>query len=219
MGECDLDLPKNLQQNLCYRNLVDMIDFEDIDSNKKIFLSEKRKVNFEEIWGTSKLIPLQKIAVIQKGKSITKAKTKQGKIPVIAGGQSPAYYHNESNREGNDIIVSASGAYAGFINYFDSPIFASDCNTIQSINENEVPTKLIFHILKSIQKDIYELQRGQAQPHVYGDDLEKIKIPIIEKGKQQVIINKINEIETKAKTIVVKNLEAEIKKIILTHIS
>jgi len=218
LGEYDLDLPKNLQQNLGYRNLVDMIDFEDIDSNKKIFLSEKRKVNFEEIWGTSKLTPLQKIAVIQKGKSITKAKTKQGKIPVIAGGQSPAYYHNESNREGNIITVSASGAYAGFVNYFDMPIFASDCNTILSTNEHEFPTKLIFHILKSIQKDIYELQRGQAQPHVYGDDLEKIKIPIIEKGKQQVIIDKINEIETKAKTIVVKNLESEIKKIILKHI-
>lgn len=218
LGEYDLELPKNLQQNLGYRNLVDMIDFEDIDSNKKIFLSEKRKVNFEEIWGTSKLTPLQKIAVIQKGKSITKAKTKQGKIPVIAGGQSPAYYHNESNREGNIITVSASGAYAGFVNYFDRPIFASDCNTILSTNENEFPTKLIFHILKSIQKDIYELQRGQAQPHVYGDDLEKIKIPIIEKGKQQVIIDKINEIETKAKTIVVKNLESEIKKIILKHI-
>ncbi len=219
LGEYDLDIPKRLRQNLGYRNLFDMIDFEDIDSNKKIFLSEKRKVNFEEIWGTSKLISLQKISVIQKGKSITKAKTKQGKIPVIAGGQSPAYFHNESNREGNTITVSASGAYAGFVNYFDTPIFASDCNTVLSNNEKEFPTKLIFHILKSIQKDIYELQRGQAQPHVYGDDLEKIKIPIIEKGKQQAVINKINEIETKAKTIVVKNIESEIKKIILEHIS
>lgn len=219
LGEFDLEISKNLQQNVSYRNLVDMIDLEDIDSNKKIFLSEKRKVNFETIWGTSQLIPLQSIAVIQKGKSITKAKTKNGKVPVVAGGQNPAYFHNESNREGNIITVSASGAYAGFVNYFNMPIFASDCNTIHSANENEFPTKLIFHILKSIQKDIYELQRGQAQPHVYGDDLEKIKIPIIKKGKQQVIINEINNIEIKAKTIVVKNLESEIKRIILKYIS
>ena len=219
LGEYDLKFPKNLQRNLSYRNLVDMIDFEDIDNNKKIFLSEKRKVNFDEIWGTSKLIPLQNIAIIQKGKSITKAKTKQGNIPVVAGGQNPAYFHNESNREGNIITVSASGAYAGFVNYFDMPIFASDCNTINSIDEKEFPVKLIFHILKSIQKDIYELQRGQAQPHVYGDDLEKIKIPIIGKKMQQIIINEINEMEIRAKTVVVQDLDLKIKNIILKNIS
>ena len=68
--------------------------------------------------------------------SLTEEKAVKGNIPVIAGGQSPAYYHNKSNREGNIITVSASGAYAGFINYFNNPIFASDCNTIKSKNEN-----------------------------------------------------------------------------------
>jgi type I restriction enzyme M protein len=218
LAEYDLEIPKVLQKNVRYQNLVDIIDFEDIDSNKKIFLSEKRKVNFEEIWGTSKLTPLQSIADVQKGKSITKAKTAQGDIPVIAGGQNPAYFHNQSNREGNVITVSASGAYAGFVNYFDMPIFASDCNTIQSKNEANFSTKLIFHILKSIQKDIYELQRGQAQPHVYGDDLEKIKIPTFGKDKQQIILDEISKIQLKAKSIVIKDIELEIKKIILKHL-
>jgi len=217
--EFDLDIPKNLKQNIAYRNLVNMFDFSQIDFDKKIFLSQKRKLNFEEIWKTKKLINIQKIAQIQKGKSITKAKTVKGDIPVIAGGQNPAYYHNESNRKGNVITVSASGAYAGFVNYFDKPIFASDCNTILSNNEKKHPTKLIFHILKSIQKELYELQRGQAQPHVYGNDLEKIKIPFIPESKQDLILDEINQIEIKAKTVVVKNINSEIKKIILKYIS
>ena len=162
---------------------------------------------------------LEEIAVVQKGKTITKAKTVKGQIPVIAGGQQAAYFHNKSNREGNVITISASGAYAGFVNYFGKPIFASDCNTIVSKDESRFSTKLIFHILKSVQNDLYRLQRGQAQPHVYGNDIEKIKIPLIPQNKQHSILEAIRLIEIKAETIVIKDIDEEIKKIILTHIS
>jgi len=36
----------------------------------------------------------------------------------------------------------------------------------------------LYEILKVAQDDIYKLQRGQAQPHVYPKDISKIKIPI-----------------------------------------
>ncbi|MCX6800085.1 MAG: restriction endonuclease subunit S, partial [Candidatus Falkowbacteria bacterium] len=90
-----------------------------------------------------------------------------------------------------------SGAYSGFVNYFSEPIFASDSNTIKSKDENQISTKLIFEFLKSIQSEIYSLQRGQAQPHVYGDDLAKIKIPIPPKDIQEKIMREIEEIERK----------------------
>src|SRR5690606_16875771 len=130
------------------------------------------------IWNTEKVVPLSEIAEIKKGTSITKEKTVEGKYPVVAGGQEPAYFHNEYNREGNIITISASGAYSGFVNYFTERIFASDSNTIASKNEKTISTKLIFHFLKSIQNEIYALQRGQAQPHVYAEDLATIKIPL-----------------------------------------
>lgn len=75
---------------------------------KKIFrLLLKKKVNYELIWKSDSLILLSKIADIRKGTSITKAKTVEGNIPVVAGGQEPAYFHNEANRDGNIITVSA----------------------------------------------------------------------------------------------------------------
>ena len=172
-----------------------MFTFDRVDFEKNISLSAKKKVKFEEVWKTSKLEFLSDIAYIQKGKTITESKTVKGDIPVIAGGQSPAYYHNESNRDGNIITVSASGAYAGFINYFDKPIFASDCNTIKSKDEKNISTGLIFHFLKSIQKEIYYLQRGQAQPHVYADDLSKVKIPLPSKEIQKKIVTEIEKLE------------------------
>jgi restriction endonuclease S subunit len=124
---------------------------------------------------------------------------------VIAGGQEPAYYHNQSNRDGNIITVSASGAYAGFVNYFDIPIFASDCTTIKSNDEEKALTKYIFYILKSRQEDLYKLQRGAGQPHVYPNDLANIQIPlpplpvqqelVARLDKQQAIIEQCNAME------------------------
>lgn len=139
------------------------------------------------------MMELGEICEIEKGTSITKATISHGNIPVIAGGQQPAYYHNQNNREGQTITVSASGAYAGFINFFEIPIFASDCTTIKSKDENQVSTKYIFRYLKVNQEDIYKLQKGMGQPHVYGKDLAKIKIPLPPLEVQKEIVEQIEK--------------------------
>ena len=138
---------------------------------------------------------LGEVCEIEKGISITKAKITHGDIPVIAGGQQPAYYHNRSNREGQTITVSASGAYAGFINFFEIPIFASDCTTIKSKNENKLLTKFIFHFVKSRQREVYKLQKGMGQPHVYGKELAKIKIPLPSLEIQKHLVAEMEEQE------------------------
>lgn len=184
---------------------------------KKTFLSAKKKVKFDDIWKTSNLVFLNEIAEIQKGKTITESTAIKGEIPVIAGGQSPAYYHNESNRDKNIITVSASGAYAGFVNYFETPIFASDCNTIKSKDERIISTNLIYHFLKSIQKEVYKLQRGQAQPHVYADDLSKVKIPLPSLAIQKKIVSEIEVLE-KQEQKAIKEIEIQNEqKSILIH--
>ncbi len=197
--EEDFEINESMQKNISVINLMDMMNFDRIDFEKNINLSVKKKIKYEDIWNTNSLVPLGAITNIQKGTSITSAKTKTGSIPVVAGGQKPAYFHNKANRDGNIITVSASGAYSGFVNYFLEPIFASDCNTIKSKSEDNISTKLIFEFLKSIQSEIYFLQRGQAQPHVYGDDLAQIKIPFPPKEIQEKIVKEIEKIEKKEK--------------------
>jgi len=151
---------------------------------------------------------LSEIANIQKGTSITKQKIKEGNIPVIAGGKTPAYFHNISNRDGNVITVSASGANSGFVNFFTTPIFASDCNTIISKDEQIISTKLIYEFLKSIQNNIYKFQRGQAQPHVYAKDLAEIKLPLPPLEIQQKIVSEIEKLEVR-----ISELEKELKEL------
>lgn len=191
------DIAEGLKNNLTNFNLTELINFKVLNFEKVISLGAKKQVDYKNIWKTEKLFPLSQISIIQKGSSITKAKTVEGSIPVVAGGQDLAYYHNASNREANVITVSASGAYSGFLNYWDKPIFASDCNTIVSIDENVISTKLLFEFLKSIQAVFYSLQRGQAQPHVYASDIEKIKIPVPQKSVQGKILAEIKAVEEK----------------------
>jgi restriction endonuclease S subunit len=142
-----------------------------------------------------KIVKLGDICEVKKGTSITKNRVVEGGIPVIAGGQQPAYYHNVANRNGKTITISASGAYAGFVNYFEIPIFASDCTTIQSLDESKVLTKYIYLFLKSKQKYIYTLQRGAGQPHVYAKDLVKIDVPLPPLPVQKRIVSILEKAE------------------------
>ena len=96
---------------------------------------------------------------------------------MVAGGVDFAYLHNQSNRPANTITISASGANAGFVNYWEEPIFASDCSTVRG--KNDIHTLYLYYLLFSIQDQIYYLQKGAGQPHVYPEDLKLIKVPNI----------------------------------------
>ena len=194
-GDYTSPIAEGMQSHIVRTPLIEMLTFDRDTFEKDLSLVAKKKVNYELVWGNDNLEVLGDIASIQKGTSITKGKTIEGNIPVVAGGKDIAYYHNVSNREGNIITISASGAYAGFVNYFTTPIFASDCNTVKSKDESVISTKLIYVLLRTIQPLIYQLQKGQAQPHVYGSDIANIKIPIPSDKVQESIIKEINELE------------------------
>lgn len=143
-------------------------------------------------------ILLRSIAHITKGNALSSSNIENGNIPVIAGGQTCPYHHNQSNYDGNVITVSASGAYAGYVWYHDYPIYATDCCVILSKDESRFLTKYLFEVLRLQQKSIYRLQTGAAQPHVYASDLQMLNIPIIPIQKQKDIVAHITELRNKA---------------------
>lgn len=136
------------------------------------------------------MVELGEICIVERGTSITSKDLRDGKIPVVAGGQQPAYYHDTPNRTGKVITVSGSGAYAGFINYFEKPIFASDCSTIQSNNPN-VNLTYVYFAIKTQQDRFYQLQSGMGQPHVYAKDIKPFKIPLPPIHVQEEIVKEI----------------------------
>ena len=145
-----------------------------------------------------KEIKLSTIASITKGQAITSKEIVDGEYPVIAGGQNSPYTHNQYNHKGDVITVSASGAYSGYVWYHDYPIFASDCSVIFSKDNNVFLTKYIYEILRLRQKEIYLLQKGAGQPHVYASDLAQITIPVVSIEKQMEIILHCNNLRIAA---------------------
>ncbi len=111
---------------------------------------------------------------ILKGKNITKNTITHGKIPVVAGGLNPAYYHNKANAQCPVITISASGANSGFVNLYQEDVWVSDCSYIDRKTTSFVYFYYLF--LKNKQIEITGLQRGSAQPHVYPKDLMQLTI-------------------------------------------
>ena len=156
------------------------VQFDFPDANGKPYKSSGGEMVFDET--LKREIPkgwevksLGDWVEIRKGTLITeKTANTNGDIKVISAGVDFSYYHDVANRPRNTITISASGANAGFVNFWREPIFACDCTTIT--NRVIGSTLYILNFLKIVQDFIYQQARGSAQPHVYPKDIEGLKI-------------------------------------------
>ena len=142
-------------------------------------------------------VALGEICDVLRGTTITQVQTTPGSIPVIAGGVGPSYFCATANRNSGVVSISASGANAGYVNYWDQPIFASDCSTIESKNSRITDTRFIYHQLKYLQPRFQaSLRKGAAQPHVYAKDLANLIVahpPLDEQAQFACLVAKVRE--------------------------
>nr|UOP04356.1 restriction endonuclease subunit S [Conchiformibius kuhniae] len=134
---------------------------------------------------------------ITKRKIITAKSASVGNIPVISGGQKPAYFTGEYNRDGETITIAGSGAYAGFVMYWNEPIFVGDAFSVKP-NENLLLTKYVYYFLLSNQTKIFGMKKGSGVPHVYPKDVANLIIPIPSLSLQKEIVkilDKMTELE------------------------
>lgn len=121
-------------------------------------------------------VKLGECCTFKRGTTITAKNAIAGDVPVLAGGQKPAYYHNVSNRTGETIVVAGSGAYAGYVSYWTIPVFLSDSFSVQP--DNRLVAKFVYYYLKNIQQKIFATKKGSGVPHVHGSSIAKFEIPL-----------------------------------------
>ena len=177
-----------VSEKLTYVPKGQILESNDIGLSYDRFLVTEKYSN-----SNYEIIDINDLVTYKRGTSITKKDVTEGDIPVIAGGQTPAYYHNEYNRIGETITISSSGAYSGFVNYFTTPIFASDCFTISPNDNSKLSTKFLYLILKSKQEEIYKLQVGGAQPHIYPKSFIGFNIPLPTLEVQEEIVRELEQ--------------------------
>lgn len=181
-------------------------------SGGKMVYNDVLKTSIPEGWETK---ALRDFVTIKKGTLITeKTANANGKIKVASAGIDFSYYHSESNFDANTITISASGANAGFINFWREPIFACDCTTVRG--QRDIETIYTLFYLKSVQEYLYNQARGSAQPHVYPKDIEQLNIVIPAKSLFDVFEELITPLNDKISNHLQQNQElAELRDCLL----
>ena len=148
--------------------------------------------------------PLGKVCLMERGTSATKGTMQSGEIPVISGGRQPSFYCNQSNRTGETITVAGSGAGAGYVQYWNEPIFVCDAFSIKG--SDNIITKFIYYFLASIQEQIYSTKKGGGVPHVHISSIDKFEIPLPPLPVQEAIVNILDRF-----TVYAAELQAELQ--------
>ena len=113
---------------------------------------------------------------MQRGTSLTKKNSNEGVYPVISGGREPAFYCDTYNREGETITVAGSGAGAGYLQFWNEPIFVCDAFSIKGTSL--LDNKYLYYCLTNMQEAIYATKKGGGVPHVHISSIEDFEIPV-----------------------------------------
>ena len=175
-----LDLPPLPVQQSIVKILRDLDQKIELNRKMNKTLEEMGQVLFKhyfidnpEAEGWNK-VTLGTMVSPQRGMSLSRKDMKEGNIPVVSGGLEPSGYHEVSNTIAPTITISASGANAGFVRLWHDPVWSADSSFIDSSVTSCVYFFYIF--LKMKQVEIYSMQTGAAQPHIYPSHLERLEI-------------------------------------------
>ncbi|EGS2997163.1 restriction endonuclease subunit S [Escherichia coli] len=143
---------------------------------------------------------LGEVAQFKRGTAITQKQTTPGEIPVVANGPIPTYFHSESNRQGETIVIARSGAYAGYVSFWNQPIFLTDAFSVHS-DLKIVKPKFIYHVLQNKQEHIHAMKKGAGVPHVRVKEFETYDIPIPPITEQERIVSILDKFDTLTNSI------------------
>lgn len=194
-GEFDLDLPENLQQNVCYHNLVDMFTFDRVDFEKNISLSAKKKVKIESKWDIKKLGDLVEI-LDERRIPISKRDRNGGDYPYY-GATGIIDYIDKYIFEERLILIGEDGAKWGpneksaFV--VDGKYWVNNHAHVLKPNRDIILDGFIIEILNKF--DLSPYVTGLNVPKLNQGNLKEIKIPLPPLDIQKKIVSEIEAFE------------------------
>lgn len=179
IGQLEIIIPTLPEQTAIAEvlsSLDDKIDLlhrqnKTLEQLAETLFSERLKVNSEK-WGE---ITFGELVKPKKGKNLTKSEAVDGEFPVVAGGIDPSCYHNVANTKSPVVTISASGANAGFVRLYHTPVWSSDSSYIDETITPYIYFSYVF--LKVNQRQLTDKQEGSAQPHIYPSHIMELVMP------------------------------------------
>ena len=194
-NEFDLALPESLQQNISYRNLVDMFTFDRVDFEKNISLSAKKKVIIESKWNTTKLGDIVEI-LDEKRVPVSKRDRTKGDYPYY-GATGIIDYIDKYIFDEKLILIGEDGAKWGanensaFL--VNGKYWVNNHAHVLKPNRDIVLDKFVIEILNKLDLSFYIT--GLNVPKLNQGNLKEIKIPLPPKDIQNKIVAEIEQLE------------------------
>ena len=208
------DFLENFMVPIIKKEIIDtnLIIFEDLAEQKQLLSDRKSGIERQMKYYFEKQIKkhnssktlnqFSEVCHTKGAKQLSKKNFVEGEYFVIGGGQTPTGKHNAFNKEANTILCSQSGSYSGFISRYNTPIWASDCFSIHSKNKEIMNENYLYYYLKmALQENIYKLQKGAGQPHVYSNDMTQLLLVIPNMIIQTEIVQYLDKLEAKKNSI------------------
>lgn len=206
INNINIPIPSIETQNQVVQILDDLTEQKQLLSDRKSGIERQMKYYFEKQikkHNSSKTLnQFGEVCHTKGAKQLSKKNFVEGEYFVIGGGQTPTGKHNAFNKEANTILCSQSGSYSGFISRYNTPIWASDCFSIHSKNKEIMNENYLYYYLKmALQENIYKLQKGAGQPHVYSNDMTQLLLVIPNMIIQTEIVQYLDKLEAKKNCI------------------
>lgn len=143
----------------------------------------------------TKKLPLSEIADVFRGDYITKKGSTVGNIPVILDGKEPAYYIDKANHDGEIVVIARSGVSAGFVSYWNEPIYVTDGFGYEAKKDVAIP-KYLYYVLKRKEQELSDMKRGAGVPHVSGEKLAKVELSVPDLAIQERLVEVLDNFES-----------------------
>lgn len=116
-------------------------------------------------------------------------------FPVYNGGTSYTGFYNKFNSLAGNVIVSARGANAGFVNLVNRNFWAGNsCYSICTLDKKIVSNIFIYNILKNSQNTLIEnQQKGGGIPAISKKQMEGFEIPLPPPSIQEEIVSVLDK--------------------------
>ena len=156
---------------------------------------EEEETNFEV-----PLVKLRDLYDIKYGNKNPTHKCEGEKFPSISGGSKISKYTDEWNIPENTIIIARSGS-CGSVNMFPEKCLCGSYGFFLDIKKQDINNDYIYYYLKSHQKDLENLGKGQTVQNLNRDRLYDYKVLYPSLEVQEKIVEELSRIETRIKSI------------------
>ena len=105
-------------------------------------------------------------------------------------------------------MIARSGASAGFVSYWNEPVFVTDGFGFEA-KQNLIISKFLYYSLKNMEQRLNNMKRGAGVPHISGEELLCIPLYVPQVDVQERIVAMLDHFDTLC-TDLTSGLPAEI---------